>query len=60
MAKMDLFSNKLSFAKTPIEVPDFKIEILWEARNDQHQKNQWLREQVKNTITGHVSKLRQS
>jgi len=60
MAKMDLFSNKLSFDKTPIDVPDFKIEILWEARNDQHQKNQWLREQVKNTITEHVSKLRQS
>lgn len=60
MAKIDLFSNKLSFAKTPIEVPDFKIEILWEARNDQHQKNQWLRQQVKAAITGHVSKLRQS
>ncbi|WP_212668806.1 LysR substrate-binding domain-containing protein [Pseudoalteromonas sp. NBT06-2] len=59
MAKMDLFSNKLSFARAPIDVPDFKIEILWETRNDQHQKNLWLRKQVKNTITGHVAKLKQ-
>jgi len=59
MAKMDLFSSELNFAKTPIEVPDFKIEILWEARNDQHQKNIWLRQQVKTAITEQISKLRQ-
>jgi len=59
MAKMDLFSNELSYDKTPIMVPDFKIEILWEARNDQHQKNIWLRKQVKTAITEQVSKLRQ-
>ncbi|WP_042146159.1 MULTISPECIES: LysR family transcriptional regulator [unclassified Pseudoalteromonas] len=58
VAKMDLFSNELTYGTPPIAVNDFNLEILWETRNDQNAKNLWLRELVKASISEQVAQLR--
>jgi DNA-binding transcriptional LysR family regulator len=58
MAKIDIFNDNLTQCKPPVDIPDFHINMLWLRRNSTHQRMEWLRQIVSETVTERVASLR--
>ncbi|PKF78489.1 LysR family transcriptional regulator [Vibrio sp. vnigr-6D03] len=50
MAQIEGFDDQLVMAKSPIDVNDFAISLIWSSRQHTRDKNIWLRELVKEEI----------
>lgn len=55
MAQLDLFSEKLVHSEPPIEVGEFDIQLIWQTRNKENKRYQWLKELLIQTIEKSVS-----
>jgi DNA-binding transcriptional LysR family regulator len=55
MAQLDLFSEQLVHSEPPIEVGEFDIQLIWQTRNKENKRYQWLKELLIQTIEKSVS-----
>ncbi|WP_428199484.1 LysR family transcriptional regulator [Aliivibrio salmonicida] len=55
MAQLDLFSEQLVHSESPIEVGEFDIQLIWQTRNKENKRYQWLKELLIQTIEKSVS-----
>lgn len=59
MAQLDLFSEKLVHSEPPIDVGEFDIQLIWQTRNKENKRYQWLKELLIQTIEKSVIAYRQ-
>lgn len=60
MAQLDLFSEKLVHSEPPINVGEFDIQLIWQTRNKENKRYQWLKELLIQTIEKSVAVIGRS